>query len=216
MAETTIGNGGMSVVELDTLAQSIGRGLSRDFPGVDAEDIAQEILLNVLKSPGLFDRVTDSTARRKVLRNIGFRYALGERHAYIINTGQYIYTPSEVRGLLEVFFLDRSDLNPPTREVPAVRVEAGGIVVALWDMDYAWSQVTDDERTTLARRYRDGVKPDNASTERKAVDRAIDSLTRWLNIKVSSQGNRNHDGPGARSSMTNAAAQSITGKGYNG
>jgi hypothetical protein len=202
------------IVEVDALAKNVARGIALDFPGIDAEDIAQEILLKALENPKSVDGL-DGGSMRRVFRKIGTMYAAEERYAYTVNSAQYIYTPSEVRGLLEVFFMDRSELNPPTREVPNVSIRAGGIVVALWDMDFAWQRINDDERNVLARRYRDdeeGLTP----TERKQVSRATDALTRWLNIKVTTPVDRlTHSGPGARTATTNAAAQSITGKGYN-
>lgn len=219
MPETTIEKGDMDserIVDVDALAKSVARGVARDFPGVEHDDIAQEIILKVLEAPRSFQGVDESGLRR-VLRKIGTMYAAEERYAYTINSAQYVYTPSEVRGLLEVFFLDRSELNPPTKELPVVRVEAGGIVVALWDMDFAWSRIDDDERDVLARRYRDGETPANSSGERKRIDRAIESMTRWLNIKVNTPVDRlTHVGPGSRTAQTNAAAQSITENGYNG
>jgi hypothetical protein len=197
----------LDYAEVNRVAQAVGYGLALECPGIEAEDIAQEILVKVCQTPKPFIGMAEADMKR-VMRKIGRMYVSEERYRYTLNSAQYIYTPKEVRQLLDGFFLKRDDLNPPVKDT-GMHLASGGITVALWDMDFAWSKISEDYRAVLVKRYRDDI---NDRADRMRISRAVDALTRWLNIKVARPLADNpeapdFEGPGSRSAMTNAASQ---------
>jgi hypothetical protein len=116
-----------------------------------------------------------------------------------VRTARYLYTPSEVRSLLESAYWDESLRETSVPTGPDDRTALSvyeHVCTALWDLDAAFESLSGMDQMRLKRRFQHGEEyPTDAA--RKAVDRAVDTLTRRVNERI----NRtpvDHDGPGSR------------------
>ena len=172
---------------LNEMAQNVGRNVARQWPGVDAQDCAQEALTRLLESPTFLDRHLDNTELLKsFMRRVATKYASGERYEYTLRTAQYLYTPREVRGLLEHAYWDDSIRETSVPAGPETKTQMlvwENVCLAVWDLDAAMERLSPDDYWRLERRFKQGEEfPTDAA--RKAVDRAVDKLTMHLNERV--------------------------------
>ncbi|MEV5079261.1 hypothetical protein AB0K74_10650 [Streptomyces sp. NPDC056159] len=186
------------------IADSVARKVAEDYPGIDAEDIRQEILLHVVERTRTYEATDYPTGQlRKNFRQVATAYAGRERHAYIYHSAEYVYTSSEIRRLFEdAFFQPEMWENPPTKD-DGVSVTSGGVVVALWDLDRAYSALPAADAVVIAKRYEQGEPL--SSAEQMRLSRAIDKIVRFLNNSVVKRQNeaKTHDGPSLRPVTTN-------------
>ncbi|MGW6571644.1 hypothetical protein [Streptomyces sp. A1547] len=165
------------------IAEGVARKLADEYPGIDAEDIRQQILLHVWEKRSTYEAAAYPDGQlRNNFRKIGVSYAGRERYAYIYHSAEYVYTSSEIRQLFErAFFQPELWEKAPTRD-DGVSVAAGGIVVALWDLDRAYSALAPLDAAVIAKRYERGDALSPAETMR--LSRAIDKIARSLNNGV--------------------------------
>jgi hypothetical protein len=190
------------------IAESVARKVAEEYPGIEADDIRQEILLHVMEKKTTYEATDypDGQLRRN-FRQVAISYAGRERYAYIYQSSEYVYTSPEIRQLFEkAFFQPELWEKPPTKD-DGVSVAAGGIVVALWDLDRAYSLLPVLDAEVIAKRYERGEALSSAETMR--LSRAIDKIVRTLNNGVvkRQQVARMHSGPGSRAAVSNARAQ---------
>lgn len=190
------------------IATSVARKIAYEYPGIDAEDIRQEILLHVMEKKTTYETADYPDGQlRANFRKTAVSYAGRERYAYIYHSAEYVYTSPEVRQLFErAFFQPEMWEKAPTKDV-GVSVAAGGVVVALWDLDRAYGLLPVLDSQVIAKRYELGETLTSAETMR--LSRAIDKIVRTLNNGVvkRQQESKGHAGPGSRSAMSNARAQ---------
>lgn len=201
----------MQWTRYEKIADSVAKKVAFEYPGIDADDIRQEILLHVAEKKTTYESTdyADGQLRRN-FRNIAISYAGRERYAYIYHSAEYVYTSSEVRQLFErAFFQPEMWEKAPTKD-DDVSVTAGGVVVALWDLDRAYGLLSTLDSQVIAKRYALGETLTSAETMR--LSRAVDKIVRTLNNGVvkRQQESRTHAGPGSRSAMSNAQAQHAT------
>jgi DNA-directed RNA polymerase specialized sigma24 family protein len=156
--------------------------VARRWPGIDREDIEQEIWVFLLpKFDGL---LKDDDYLFTAASRAGNEYAAGERDHYTRQTAQWIYTPNEVRALFKEAFFDPACWEEAPQKEKANRLFAGGVVVALWDMQEAFNGLPEQYQEAITRCYRDrpGVRQDEATSKR--LRRAIDRATELLNSHV--------------------------------
>ncbi|MEV7589707.1 hypothetical protein AB0O42_05480 [Streptomyces sp. NPDC089922] len=165
------------------IAESVARRIADEYPGIEAEDIRQQILLHVLEKRGTYENADYPDGQlRNNFRKIGVSYAGRERYAFIYHSAEYVYTSPEVRQLFErAFFQPEMWERAPTKD-DGVSVAAGGIVVALWDLDRAYGALPPVDAAVIAKRYERGEALTPAETMR--LSRAIDKVTRSLNNGV--------------------------------
>ncbi|MCB5179533.1 hypothetical protein [Streptomyces antimicrobicus] len=165
------------------IATAVARRIADEYPGIEAEDIQQQILLHVLEKRSTYESADYPDGQlRNNFRKIGVSYAGRERYAYIYHSAEYVYTSSEIRQLFErAFFQPELWEKAPTKD-DSVSVAAGGIVVALWDLDRAYSSLGPLDAAVIAKRYEWGEALSPAETMR--LSRAIDKVTRFLNNNV--------------------------------
>lgn len=197
-----------SEVELLALARTVGRRVARKWPGQDHEDLAQEALLRLYeKVDKLFDKETRYLYR--VMERAAMSYASKERYDYMVNTSSYVYTPKEVRAILETVYFDPEAWDTPTQKDDSTKdwIEQGTIGVSLIDMKTAFEKISKVDRGVLEERYffQQGQAGDNA--EQKAVQRGVDNLTKFMNWGKEQDV---AEGPVSRKTLSNATAQSIT------
>lgn len=192
--------------EVVQMANRAGRRVAREYPGIEAEDIAEEALTRLYERA---ERLRSATADHlySVLEGEGVKYAAKERYDFILYSSQYVYTPKEVRAILEHAYYD-----PTARDVPTEKddwlsadIGKGTVGVSLMDIDVAMDRIKPRERKLLKRRFYLGEE----ITDTKAVTRAVDSLTRVVNRLVYQKG-FSDDGPGSRRAMSNGKSQYVT------
>ncbi|MFJ7590160.1 hypothetical protein ACIQZO_22795 [Streptomyces sp. NPDC097617] len=165
------------------IAEAVARKLADEYPGIDAEDIRQQILLHVWEKRSTYEAAGYPDGQlRNNFRKIGVSYSGRERYAYIYHSAEYVYTSSEIRQLFDrAFFQPELWEKAPTRD-DGVSIAAGGIVVALWDLDRAYSALAPLDAAVIAKRYELGHALSPAETMR--LSRAIDKIARSLNNGV--------------------------------
>jgi DNA-directed RNA polymerase specialized sigma24 family protein len=181
------------------LAESVAQRVAEEYPGIEAEDIRQEILLHVTEKKSTYEATDYPDGQlRKNFRNVAISYAGRERYAYIYHSAEYVYTSSEVRQLFDrAFFQPEMWETAPTKD-DGVSVASGGVVVALWDLDRAYSALPVLDAEVIAKRYEQGEPLSSAETMR--LSRAVDKITRSLNNGVVKRQNeaKSYSGPGLR------------------
>jgi DNA-directed RNA polymerase specialized sigma24 family protein len=181
------------------IAESVAQRVAEEYPGIDAEDIRQEILLHVVEKKTTYESTDYPDGQlRKNFRNVAVSYAGRERYAFIYHSAEYVYTSSEVRQLFEkAFFQPEMWEKAPTMD-DGVSIASGGIVIALWDLDRAYSALPTLDAAVIAKRYEQGDPLSSAETMR--LSRAIDKITRSLNNGVVKRQNeaKKYSGPGLR------------------
>ncbi|MEU7096035.1 hypothetical protein [Kitasatospora aureofaciens] len=190
------------------LAQRVGRNYARQWPGIDADDISGEILLRLVESPAILNDFKEKPAvLTSIMGKIARSYCSAERYFFTVSSARYLYTPKEIRGFLTHAYWDESlrETSVPTGpEDRTALLTWQNVCIALWDIDSAFSTLSAVDRARLTLRFRDGQEY-ATDAARKAVDRAIDTLTQRVNERI----NRvpiDHDGPGSRLSRRTPAA----------
>lgn len=197
-----------SEVELLALARTVGRRVARKWPGADHEDLAQEALLRLYeKVDKLFDKETRYLYR--VMERAAMSYASKERYDYMVNTSAYVYTSKEVRAMLETVYFDPEAWDTPSQKDDPTKdwIEQGTIGVSLIDMKTAFEKISKVDRGALEERYFFQQGQAGGDAERKAVQRATDNLTKFMNW-----GKEQNEAEGhvSRTVLSNEKSQTLT------
>lgn len=172
--------------DYDWAVDILGRAaatVARRWPGIDREDIYQEMWAGIL--PNFEQMPRDDDYLFKAACNAGNKYAAGERDYYSRQSAQWVYTPGEVRGLFKEAFFDPTCWEAVPTEATSESVRSGGVVVALWDLQRVWLALSDAQRDVIALCYRDTPWERHDDATRKRLQRAIDAATRLLNGRMS-------------------------------
>ena len=150
--------------EVPRVAQQVYRERGVSEP----DDIAQAIWESVVQN---FDAGYAGMERDEVLRRfrvVGRQYANQESLDNMYFQGNYIYSPEDVRAILE-------DLQLPGEDVYD---QVDGAL----DVYRALQNLTPARQKAVHKRYADGVQPkDMSKSERNALYRGVDALTHYLN-----------------------------------
>lgn len=198
------------------LIEPLSRSVARSYPGVDADDIYQELCLFVLQHGNSLD-VENEAGCRHILGRTAHIYAGQERSASLTATCQYNYRPQDVRKILETALNDDREAWPHCH-VPedAKSLKGSAAIEVTLDIRMAMEELPYADACALLSRYRDGEVPDPTSAERKRLDRAVDRLCEALNGFSAERLRRMHARgfPGARRVISNAQAQASISEGY--
>ncbi|MFD9569710.1 hypothetical protein ACFWBI_07680 [Streptomyces sp. NPDC059982] len=190
--------------------------LARENSYCDADDISQSILLKYWEARNRFDSY-EPAALYTIFRGIGLEYCKAERLHYTYATAEWIYTPKEVRAVLQhAYYREEAREIMPNRRDDLMRVadDPTSIALSIWDIDEAMSGLSDDYQAAIERAFLHEVKPAHGSGDAKTLQRAIDRLTERLNTRVDIRGkvraNAQNKGRGSTSdSDYNGAASSM-------
>jgi DNA-directed RNA polymerase specialized sigma24 family protein len=172
--------------EISEIAIKVGRKVASRWPGIDAEDCAQEALKAAIARPALMtDRQEDKGFVFAFMEKVATQYASNERYEYMMRSAQYIYTPKEVRRLLEGFW-NEDARSVPDGEDDQINPKTDSATGYL-DMDSAMKEMPGDDVWRLQRRYLDGLEYPSPAA-RKAADRAVDRLTKLMNYRANGAG----------------------------
>jgi hypothetical protein len=187
------------------MAESVGRSVARDYPGVDAEDISAEALTKLMDNRPKADDPSAGYVKR-ILQRYGATYAATQRYQRIVETSQYIYTPNEIKALLEHCYYDPAAWDVPTGKDDWLSAEIDGrsIGISLMDITVGMEKIKAEYRSALEKKFYLGE-----DVHHQRVTRALDSLTRAINRIVAKTG-KGDGGPGSRNAMSNSKARYVT------
>lgn len=209
----------MTITTLETLrpeVRIIADSLAVQWPGIDRDDIEQEMMLALVERWHNLSKHEDA---RKVslglAKKAGTQYCAGERHYYQMQTAEWIYTPSEVRALLAEFYTaDAWEDAPRKPEGSNQTLWGDGVSVPLMDVRDAIESLPEQAQAAILDAYSGGVSP-STSAEKMRLSRAVDAITAILNRQVSRRfDHADHDGPGSRHAVPNGQARAMTASNY--
>jgi DNA-directed RNA polymerase specialized sigma24 family protein len=205
--------------ELLPIVEQASRSVARDYPGVDADDIYQELCVFVLENERYL-KPEETAGTRYILYRAAHIYARKERAAGLFASVQYDYRPSDVRAILETAFSEPEmwlDAQVPDDAVSRKTSGVDGLDVTL-DVRNALRELSPVDHGAIFGRYADGVVPEAGSAERKRLDRAVHRLTEAVNTftldRTEAMAMRGH--PGSRRVISNATARASVSRGFDG
>lgn len=207
--------------EWDEVVLQVSSSVARLFPGQDRDDVAQETRLFFCTSPkvGTYLEAGEEGERmlRSSLRNHAMLVCRKERAAargYEVDD-EFSYSVAALRNLLPRVFHYEDWLPtvsgftdmPRAQSKPA---EGNNLLAALVDVKSAFLRLSEDQRAVLLDSFydglsdnelalRDGIDPDSV---RKRTHRALARMRDLLSYH-----RPEHDGPGSRRVVSNAAAR---------
>ena len=176
---------------------------------VDAGDIEQELWLWIMERPATqkFLLGAEPAQIASSLASRAHDICSKERISYEHFSGQFVYTPAEVRDLLDTYW--GSDVHHISPLVMAMAEEnlsqtmirniLGGSISydEKVDIEQALAVLEDTQPNyyfVLHEAYSAGIEPDHAQTKTRAVDK----LTTIMNHKRSQRELDRHEGPGTK------------------
>ncbi|GAA2687802.1 hypothetical protein [Nonomuraea recticatena] len=181
------------------IADDAARVAARNYVGIDADDISGHIVEKILKNEARYDLHADNERWLwAVMYAEGIAYCNKQVRDFMYYSDEHYYTPAEVRDLLERAY--RADFDV-TQEF----FHSEDASISFIDLFKAFSKLNYRDRDLIARKYAGDRLEDS---ERRAFYRASEHLAAILNgtIAGNSRARVEHQGPGARKVLTNAAA----------
>ncbi|WP_344917399.1 hypothetical protein [Streptosporangium oxazolinicum] len=201
-------------------AAAVGRKYARQYPALDADDIAHEVIAQALTEWKHISAKLDHAADYNRSEYNVLLFLLSERasvycgrqhYAYMMNTATVVYTPREVRALLREFYYNPDAWVTPGKDANhGVAVEARSIWANLADINKALERVSDKAADTILAAY----GPEDLGLpepDKRRLSEAIAQLTREMNRHMN-KSIVHHEGPGARRALPNEDAIYITRK----
>ncbi|MFD9792315.1 hypothetical protein ACFWXK_15345 [Streptomyces sp. NPDC059070] len=203
--------------EIISTARKAAKRLARENSYCEADDIEQYILLKYWESRKRFDAY-EPRALFAIFQGIGVEHCKAERLHYTYNTAEWIYTPKEVRNVLQhAYYREEARELIPNRKDDLLRVlhDSSSIALSIWDIDEAMNGLSDAHQAAIERAFLHEEKPVHGSAEHKQLQRAIDRLTERLNSKTDQRG-RERAAHGSAGRMGSAAANAAADSTYHG
>lgn len=197
------------VEELLPLIERIARQVASDYPDVSWEDIRSGLCLFVIENEKSIKLRDEGGNPNWLLKRVAGTLCKEERVSQLTLSPQYAYRPSDVSKILETAFsVEHIDKTFVPEDAESMKAGTDEIEIAS-DIRDAYTRLPLDLKQSIFRRYALGEVPDNASYERKRLNRAVKELTRILN-------NYRGRGPftGRRTIMSNAAAHAVISRNY--
>lgn len=197
------------VEELLPLIERVAKNVAADYPDVQWEDIRSGLCIFVMQNASSIKRREEGGNPNWLLKRVAGTLCKEERAQQHRVSVQYSYRPSDVSRILETAFsVEHLDQTHVPDDAVSLKSGNDPIEIAL-DIRDAYNRLSDDLKQTIFKRYALGEIPDNASYERKKLNKAVKELTRTLN---SYRGR----GPftGRRTIISNSAAHAIIANNY--
>ena len=194
----------MTLHDLEPEIRRAAKVVAFQWPGVvDADDVAQEIALRLLESPGSLEKVSEMNdkARYRAIIGIGHQIASQERTDYDYFKGSYNYAVGDLKDLLKMGIL----VDPP----PNFRTEFIDMEDALHEMKERVPQYVEAIRA----RYEKGVVP-TANADQQRLKNALASLADSMNKVARRRFSERDDGVGTRKPVRREAARFLSKDGY--
>lgn len=154
---------------------------------VDWEDVSQDMWVWMLENPRQYEDYIQLEDPFRELKKVAKQAVYKQNNANEYFTGNYTYTPGEVKGLLNEYLLDVT-LESVSEHVDLVE----GLLMLRTDAPSYFKSVIDKW-------------VNNATPHRQTVDRAIDKLSILMN-QVNKSARYSYEGPGSRQVLSNSQA----------
>ncbi|MDQ0793582.1 hypothetical protein [Streptomyces sp. B1I3] len=184
-------------------AERVAGAFAKSFYGIDKDDIYQELAVGLITKEEVLRKNARTPAYvKRALQNVAHNYCMGERATHYFYSDQYDYTPDTVKVLVEkVLCGEPGKMSIPSDASPESQVEEGMILNA--EISRALDELPESYRAILEAKY--VIGEDLSTNERKTFSRAINRLVSNLNTRKKAE-TKEHEGPGSRKALTNAAA----------
>lgn len=186
------------------MAEDAARLAARNYVGIEAEDIQSAIMEIVCRQPERIERHIEHKGWLwSVFYSEAILYCNKQVRSFMHYSGEYFYTPQEVRDLLKVAYEGSAELDEMIQITEAT--------ISMMDLNQAFNKLKLNEKYLISRKY-DGYGEKFTPTERKAFYRATERLAGILNRSIE-EGSRQRvgfEGPGGRQAVSNARAQNMT------
>lgn len=201
---------------------AVGRKFAWQFPFLEAEDISSEIHTQALAGWKSVGKQLAKAAEHGQTEYAVLHFLLSQRanvhcgkqhYRYTVESSQVLYTPREVRALLQEYYYNPDAYTTPSKDEDyGVGVEAKSVWANLADINQALLRVSDRVHDTILAAFgpEDLELPE---PDKRRVSEAVSAVTRELNRRLNPQVT-NHEGPGRRKAVTNASAQAATSNAY--
>lgn len=193
------------------VARDVARRVARDYPGIESDDIEQEILLEVVRRENTFKRMNYEVPQlHRYLKNYAHRYCNEFRvRMYDWDEGHY-YSAKEVRALCASALFDTEAFMETVHGNANLEPRADVILERVGFLRNAYDELFEKERDVIYRRYSLHESLENADKVR--LYRAINLLVGKINKGVRREHYvpTDHDGPGGRRAISNRHAAVIT------
>jgi hypothetical protein len=195
---------------MDHARQAAGK-VARNYPGIDSEDIEQSIYTKFLEKETSLARANyGAGALYNLFVKWGTEYANDERVSSMHFSSQYHYTAKEIRTLCGEALFDREAfMRRVDNRDEEFALDPEEIIARALDLQAAFEYLPDAHKAVLHKRF--VLNEPLNGTERKEMTRAIDRLAITVNISRSKR-RTDHDGPGSRKVINNAAAQAANAR----
>lgn len=158
---------------------------------IEWEDLSQDMWVWMLENPTQYDKYVEMEDPYRNLVKIAKQELYKQNSAYEYYSGDYTYTPKEVRGLLSEYLIDVT-LESVAEHVDLVE----GLLMLRSDAPSYFKTVID--------KWVHGAAPNQGR-----VSEAVDKLTKLMN-QVNRAARYSYEGPGSRRIYTNTQAQART------
>jgi len=186
-----------------SMADDAARLASRNYTGIDPEDIQSAIMERVCSRPDRFERHLEHKGWLwSVFYGEAIAYCNQQVRSFMHYSGEYFYTPGEVRDVLKVAYDGDVNLEEWIQVTEAT--------ISAWDLFLAFNKLGFREKDLITRKYQ--RKEKLSGSERVLFYRATEKLTNILNrgLADASRARVGHEGPGGRQAMSNTSAQRMT------
>ena len=213
----------MNVMDMQDEVRKAAKTVAYKWPNVvNADDMEQDIFLNLLESPESVRKLLDDfsgRARLNALISIGHKIASKERDDYDIFLGDFRYSVDEVkkildnRALVDLYELDEetnlksswgayfsvsNEFENKVVEKVAIESDLRRAMESLASKNSRYAEV-------IQRRYgKEEVIPQDEPAEHKRLGRALTALTKEMNREYKRA--KRTDGPGSRKPVSATAA----------
>lgn len=163
------------------------RSVATNTAAYDWEDISQSMWVWMLENPRQYEEYIKLEDPFKQLKKIAKQEVYKANNAWEFYSGQYTYTPGEVRGLLGEYLID-------------VEIEAIAEHVDLVEGLLILRSEAPSYFKTIINKWVYGTEGNRGMTTL-----AVDKLTQCMN-QVNRANRYSYEGPGSRTAMTNSQA----------
>lgn len=202
-------NAAEMVEELLPLIEKIARNVAADYPDVQWEDIRSGLCIFVMENAKSIKLREEGGNPNWLLKRVAGTLCKDERAQQHRTSVQYQYRPSDVSKILETAFsVEHLDKTFVPEDAESLKSGSDEIEIGS-DIRDGYGRLPLDLKQAIFKRYALGEIPDNASYDRKKLNKAIKELTRIVN-------NYRGRGPftGRRNVMSNASAHAVISRNY--
>lgn len=158
---------------------------------IEWEDLSQDMWVWMLENPTQYEKYCDMEDPHKNLTKIAKQEMYKQNSAYEYFSGDYMYAPKEVRGLLTEYLIDVT-LESVAEHVDLVE----GMLMVKSDAPAYFKTIID--------KWVNG-----SEVHANMVSKSVDKLTQCMN-RVNKAARYSYEGPGSRRALTNSQAMART------